>query len=919
MPALEKKPYRPPFWQSKVYGEPYGDFNRQPKPQAVVRVEKPAAGGRAANARADLNNKLRPTSARDPSNRPRAAAAASRPKSAAVGRPTQDRATGAAGAAYNHNLAIGGKLQDLEDKMRSRLKQLRSLHAGEKAILLGAFHKVDLERAGKISPAQFIAAWKRLSVAVTMEEAMAAFNKYGQTRDGYLPYPVFVEALLVGRNRLVGMASDIRKGAFIAGKSADFQGKIVYPPCRKGVFTPSGWDGSAAKRSAAVPDAQLELTFVHGYGRDCNANNLFYTSTGEVVYYTAGLGIVYDKAAHTQRFFTGHDDDVKCLTISRARDLVATGQVGRTPHVCVWDPATCRQHARLQHPAVRGITAVGFCRDAKLLAAVGMDNNHTIFVWDWRKNKILAELKGHTDVPPKVYGVVFDPFGPDHTTFLSYGVNHIKWWTKQGQSYVEASGSFGAASKHTVMSAVWLPSGKVLTGMPGGEIAVWSRERKCVRVVRAHAAGPQVLREDGPPTHHGVRCLRLREDMKTLLSAGADGHVIRWDVSGGDLKEGSVMGATPVKSPYQGAVTGPNGPTAPVFRGLDCMPGSDVFIAGTHRSDIWEIDDTPEVLIYGHSADLYGVAWDPTNPTLFATASEGENVFVWCAARRRLLRMVALGNKGRCVHFSPDGKHLAVGCKHGGLHVLDARSLQRVHWTKTFDTAVSDVKFSPDGRLLAACSNDQFIDIFDRVQGYKKIARCAGHSSTVRHVDWSVDSSVIRTMCSAYEILYFSPRTGKQVVQNQRDTEWSTWTGVLGFHVMGIWPDGSDGTDINACDRSGSGRHLVTADDFGGVNLFNYPCVVQDAPCWRGGGHSSHVMNARFSPDDNWVVSVGGKDRAVFQWRFRTLVKPPPQGPVPPWEVEPAQGGNGKKAIGAPGSGAGPWETPPAMKRGAHK
>jgi microtubule-associated protein-like 6 len=143
-----------------------------------------------------------------------------------------------------------------------------------------------------------------------------------------------------------------------------------------------------------------------------------------------------------------------------------------------------------------------------------------------------------------------------------------------------------------------------------------------VRVVRAHAPGPQVLREDGPPTFHGVRCLRLRADLKTLLSAGADGHVIKWDVSGGDLKEGSVLGATPVKSPYQGASTGPNGPAAPVFRGLDCMPGSEVFIAGTHRSDIWEIDDTPEVLIYGHSADLYGVAWDPTNPTVFATASE---------------------------------------------------------------------------------------------------------------------------------------------------------------------------------------------------------------------------------------------------------------------------------------------------------
>lgn len=73
-------------------------------------------------------------------------------------------------------------------------------------------------------------------------------------------------------------------------------------------------------------------------------------------------------------------------------------------------------------------------------------------------------------------------------------MNHIKWWSKQGASYVETSGSFGAAAKHAVMSAVWLPSRRCLTGMPGGEIAVWSKERKCVRVVRAHASGPQVLR-----------------------------------------------------------------------------------------------------------------------------------------------------------------------------------------------------------------------------------------------------------------------------------------------------------------------------------------------------------------------------------------------------------------------------------------
>lgn len=42
---------------------------------------------------------------------------------------------------------------------------------------------------------------------------------------------------------------------------------------------------------------------------------------------------------------------------------------------------------------------------------------------------------------------------------------------------------------------------------------------------------------------------------------------------------------------------------------------------------------------------------------------------------------------------------------------------------------------------------------------------------------------------------------GKQVPGSCRDTEWSGWTCLYGFPVMGIWPDTADGSDINACDR----------------------------------------------------------------------------------------------------------------------
>lgn len=203
--------------------------------------------------------------------------------------------------------------------------------------------------------------------------------------------------------------------------------------------------------------------------------------------------------------------------------------------------------------------------------------------------------------------------------------------------------------------------------------------------------------------------------------------------------------------------------------------------------------------------------------------------------------------------------------------------------------------------------------MYDVRKGFAKIARCVGHSSTVTHIDWSSDSSVLMSNCQAYELLFFDPRTGKQVKETQRDTQWATWTGILGFDVMGIWHKDSDGTDINSVDRAPSGRYVATADDLGNVNLLNYPSVVRMAPRGSYKGHSSHVMNVRWTADEKRVISVGGKDRAVFQWRVcprraevvEYRVRAPFAG-----DAEEAQGAGGaregKEAQAAGGKGAAP-------------
>jgi hypothetical protein len=57
-------------------------------------------------------------------------------------------------------------------------------------------------------------------------------------------------------------------------------------------------------------------------GVGATAPNVWYTDTNKMVYYTAAVCIVYDPLNHTQRFFLGHDDDIKVRTAMRKLRIV---------------------------------------------------------------------------------------------------------------------------------------------------------------------------------------------------------------------------------------------------------------------------------------------------------------------------------------------------------------------------------------------------------------------------------------------------------------------------------------------------------------------------------------------------------------------------------------------------------------------
>jgi WD40 repeat protein len=263
-----------------------------------------------------------------------------------------------------------------------------------------------------------------------------------------------------------------------------------------------------------------------------------------------------------------------------------------------------------------------------------------------------------------------------------------------------------------------------------------------------------------------------------------------------------------------------------------------------------------------------------------------------------MVKRERLPRAARCVGWFPSGALLAAGLEDGSFslhaHSADCGSklplVEHVCSVGRHAEAVTQIKASPDGTTLAVASADNTIDLWKvAATGQGAGTRCKisrahrlrGHSSFVTQMDWSRCGERLQSVCGAHELLYWNASTGEQIVGARGfedvarwgPSRWQTYTATLGFPVMGVWAPGSDGTDVNALHVSECGGFCVTSDDSGRVNLLHMPCIVDHAPASSSLGHSSHVANIRYLLGGGRVVggrvvSIGGMDRSVIQWRI---------------------------------------------------
>ncbi|XP_070578135.1 77 kDa echinoderm microtubule-associated protein-like isoform X3 [Ptychodera flava] len=651
------------------------------------------------------------------------------------------------------------------------------------------------------------------------------------------------------------------------------------------LYSPSDMKNYSINKGGQAPTEKLKLEWVYGYrGRDCR-NNLHLLPTGEVVYFIAAVVVMYNIEEEMQRFYLGHTDDVKCIAIHPDKVTIATGQVAgherkndakkspRTansssasssteasmddeteipevkvyvPHVRIWDSVSL---TTLRIIGVgdfdRAVCCVSFSKSdgGSHLLAVDESNDRVLSVWEWNKGE-----KGHkiTDTKSASEPVLAAEFHPmDHRQMVTCGKSHISFWTLEDGRLNKKSGIFEKYDKPKyVLCLAFADNGDVISGDSNGNIFVWGKGNTRIHyaVTAAH---------EGP-----IFGLCVMKDGTLLSGGGKDRKLLAWD-------------RRYIQTGVEKEIPEGTGPVRTISQGKD-----DQILVGTTKNAILQGSLSSDFysIVQSHTDELWGLAVHPSSKQ-FLTCAYDRHIILWDSSSHTQVWTKLIEDGCQSAGFHPSGTVIAIGTQTGRWLAIDASSRDLVTVHTDGNEQHDCVEYSPDGNYLAIGSHDNYIYVYavsENGYKYNKVGRCNGHTSFITHLDWSSDSQYIQSNSGDYEVLFWNATSCRQVTSSStmRDVDWATHHCTIGFPVCGIWQEGADGSDVNAVCRSNDRTVIATGDDFGKVNLYRYPCCQPKSHGHSYSGHSSHVTCVRFLKSDNRLISTGGKDMSIMQWKL---------------------------------------------------
>jgi WD40 repeat protein len=326
-------------------------------------------------------------------------------------------------------------------------------------------------------------------------------------------------------------------------------------------------------------------------------------------------------------------------------------------------------------------------------------------------------------------------------------------------------------------------------------------------------------------------------------------------------------------------------------------------------------DCTATLAVVGHSrGSVKGIAPHPKG-AYAATVGVDNVIRLWDLAAKKCSYACAVNctkeDSLTCVAWrGPDGDQLAVGTSTGLVIVYEADGGDKpselteecrimrggkpvsIGGSNTVGagagagtgsgSGVISVRYNPDGSLLAVGAADKVIEVLDANDAYARRGVCKGHGGAVVGLDWAESGGWLQSWCDTGELKYWSMTALRPGATANAPSEyklnarpftlhaepWQTMECPLAWAAIGTWgeEDGEGTAVVRACDKDKG--WIASGGASGEIRLFSYP-ASDNAERYVYKAHAYPPVALAHVPQSSLLLSVGGEDLTMFQWRVR--------------------------------------------------
>jgi WD40 repeat protein len=602
---------------------------------------------------------------------------------------------------------------------------------------------------------------------------------------------------------------------------------------------------------------------------------------------SAGPGFIFfwtrNSARPVRYIATGQGNGISCLSYSPDGLLIASSSWDGT--VKVWENGSGALVKTIDLGDDEAVACCAFSPDGRYLAA-GSDSMVT--VWersnDWHAYSYKG-LSGYDEFCyPRGYAESLS-FSPDGSLLVAAFNDEIVYVIDMQERKL----SYSFQGRNDIEYTAFSPDGNELAcGGRGWEVSLWDMKK------REWSYSFE--------TRGGLFAVTYSGDGR-FLAASAHRKLYVWERNTRTLYHTFKGQELPVVS--LSFMAGGNGVVT---------ASGDLYTDGDNKIKTWDLEKMKLVKTFtGHSARLFGVAVSPDS--LVAAYGGDKKVILWDCEKHSPFQAFTYRcmDEIEALRFSGDGKRLVWATFHGALEVMDVETGD-VLLIARLEESINCLSLSPDGRYLATGSgdteaeesNDNLVRLWDFLQK-SLLLKYKGHRKEVTGVAFSPDGKLIascsldgtvklwnrdnrkcaRTLLNYHEggkkkyragllAVCFSP-DGQSVIA-------ADWDGrVIEWVIEGSGePSAIKGhqTEIRALDISPCGKFLASGSMDSTIKLWDRS---NRELIHTFSGHGATVQDLAFSPDGRFIASVSF-DGTMRVWFLEEVLSRVRQSPPQPGE-----------------------------------